>query len=226
MAHGAQVASVAVRPLVALSARAPSPMEEDPTPVSVHMPANHPPVSNLIAPTNAEPAPADAQAPATDISMASEDKSEASYDPLFDDYPDPSLPEPDATAPLGDVSTLDGLLSIPETFDLALPGGPDMPLWDDISAPNTLPLPAAPLREYPRNLAPQMPPLLEGSRAQEMSPDVLMTASIDGQVIIWDRRVLDSRGVGRLPMNNGTPPWCVSVSSASASIHRIKLTAI
>ena len=40
---------------------------------------------------------------------------------------------------------------------------------------------------------------------------VLMTASIDGQVILWDTRVnAPGYGVGRLWMSERTPPWCVS----------------
>ncbi|KNZ71808.1 Transcription factor SPT8 [Termitomyces sp. J132] len=55
------------------------------------------------------------------------------------------------------------------------------------------------------------PPLLDSATYATYSPDILMTASIDGQIIIWDRRIdtLGS-GVGRLWMSEKTPPWCLS----------------
>ena len=58
------------------------------------------------------------------------------------------------------------------------------------------------------------PPILDPLSYTMFSPDVLMTASIDGQVMLWDRRVhTPGRGVGRLWMSEKTPPWCVSVRS-------------
>jgi hypothetical protein len=58
------------------------------------------------------------------------------------------------------------------------------------------------------------PPLLNASAYATYSPDLLMMASIDGQVILCDRRVNSTGGggVGRLEMNEKTPPWCLSVS--------------
>ena len=45
-------------------------------------------------------------------------------------------------------------------------------------------------------------------------PDLLMTTFTDGQFIIWNRRVQTSRkGIGRLWVNEKTPPWCLSVSA-------------
>lgn len=56
------------------------------------------------------------------------------------------------------------------------------------------------------------PPILDPTSYAAFSADVLMTASIDGQVILWDRRVhTPGRGVGRLWMGEKTPPWCMSV---------------
>lgn len=60
------------------------------------------------------------------------------------------------------------------------------------------------------------PPLLDSAIYSAYSPDILMTASIDGQLMIWDRRVdIPGSGVGRLWMSEKTPPWCLSVYSLS-----------
>ncbi|KAG8902961.1 Transcription factor spt8 [Tulasnella sp. 403] len=45
---------------------------------------------------------------------------------------------------------------------------------------------------------------------EEVSMDVVMTAQIDGQVLLWDRRV--GTRTMRLEMGEKSPPWCVSVS--------------
>ncbi|KAI0362130.1 WD40 repeat-like protein [Trametes cingulata] len=55
------------------------------------------------------------------------------------------------------------------------------------------------------------PPILDPSTYASFSPDLLMTAHVDGQVILWDRRVqTPGKGVGRLWMSEKTPPWCMS----------------
>lgn len=57
------------------------------------------------------------------------------------------------------------------------------------------------------------PPVLDSTAYGAFSPDVLMTASVDGSIVLWDTRVnTPGKGVGRLEMSNKTPPWCVSVS--------------
>lgn len=59
--------------------------------------------------------------------------------------------------------------------------------------------------------APNAPPVLDPVSYNAFSPDLLMTAAIDGQVMLWDRRVHSlGVGVGRLPMGEKTRPWCVS----------------
>jgi len=59
------------------------------------------------------------------------------------------------------------------------------------------------------------PPLVDPTEFSNYSPDLLMTAFIDGQVILWDRRASTSgKGVGRLWMSDKTPPWCLSVSTS------------
>ncbi|KAJ7095147.1 WD40 repeat-like protein [Mycena belliarum] len=70
----------------------------------------------------------------------------------------------------------------------------------------------------PRAIAPpkNAPPLLESATSGSFSRDVLMTASIDGQVILWDKRVhTPGTGVGRLWMSEKTPPWCLSACWSS-----------
>ncbi|KAJ1309760.1 hypothetical protein OPQ81_006526 [Rhizoctonia solani] len=56
-------------------------------------------------------------------------------------------------------------------------------------------------------------PTLNPEMYERYSHNVLMTAAIDGQITIWDRRVAGSTpgsGVGRLEIPERTPPWCVS----------------
>ncbi|KAJ7499172.1 WD40-repeat-containing domain protein [Mycena latifolia] len=70
----------------------------------------------------------------------------------------------------------------------------------------------------PRAIAPpkNAPPLLDAATSGAFSADVLMTASIDGQVILWDKRVYTpGTGVGRLWMSEKTPPWCLSACWSS-----------
>lgn len=45
-----------------------------------------------------------------------------------------------------------------------------------------------------------------------LSPDIVMTAYIDGQVLLWDRRNPSQSKPLRLEMGEKSPPWCVSVS--------------
>jgi len=78
--------------------------------------------------------------------------------------------------------------------------------------PNT----SQPLRAVPSTKPPPKgaPPLFDPSEYATYSPDLLMTAFIDGQVILWDRRAnTPGKGVGRLWMSDKTPPWCLSVCS-------------
>ncbi|KAF7331824.1 MT-A70-domain-containing protein [Mycena kentingensis (nom. inval.)] len=83
------------------------------------------------------------------------------------------------------------------------------PLFDD--EPETTPqvkqqtgTPALPSRAIAHNA----PPLLDSNINASFSPDILLTAAIDGQVMLWDRRAQNS--VGRLWMSEKTPPWCLS----------------
>lgn len=112
-------------------------------------------------------------------------KSDGSYDPLFDE------PEADVIPELTNGSQDRGM-------DLSLPGTVPNPHFN---------------RHMPSSTVPKnAPPLLDPHTYSTYSSDVLMTASIDGQIFLWDRRVeTHGKGVGRLFMNERTPPWCVSV---------------
>ncbi|KAF7353011.1 MT-A70-domain-containing protein [Mycena venus] len=77
--------------------------------------------------------------------------------------------------------------------------------FQDFAPP--IPKPVAP---PPRAIAPpkNAPPLLDAATCSAFSSDILMTASIDGQVILWDKRAnTPGTGVGRLWMSEKTPPW-------------------
>lgn len=64
--------------------------------------------------------------------------------------------------------------------------------------------------------APGAPPPLDPVSYSAFSPDILMTAAIDGQVMLWDRRVhTPGYGVGSLPLGEKTRPWCVSVNNSN-----------
>ncbi|KAL0581581.1 Transcription factor spt8 [Marasmius crinis-equi] len=55
------------------------------------------------------------------------------------------------------------------------------------------------------------PPLLDSERYRTFSPDILMSVAIDGQIMLWDKRVhTPGQGVGRLGLSDKTPPWCLS----------------
>ena len=77
-----------------------------------------------------------------------------------------------------------------------------------------MPPPITPTLPQPQRaaIAPKnAPPILDPLTYASFSSDVLMTASIDGQVILWDRRAhTPGHGVGRLWMGEKTPPWCMS----------------
>ncbi|KAI0683697.1 WD40-repeat-containing domain protein [Cytidiella melzeri] len=125
-------------------------------------------------------------------------KSDISYDPLFDDDPD------------ADVGEYTGYQSQPqqpqpELSQLSMPGGPTTAQPSLPSGRQAVGTGAA--APAPKNA----PPVLDSLSYTMFSSDVLLTASIDGQVMLWDRRVhTPGRGVGRLWMSEKTPPWCVS----------------
>lgn len=123
-------------------------------------------------------------------------KSDASYDPLFDD-------EPDADGEADNDNTQSSNFSQMTTQPASLPG----------MAGSSSFMPSAKTADSKSSISHSRgPPTLDSAAYAEYSADVLMTASIDGQVVLWDRRVnTPGKGVGRLEMSDKTPPWCVSV---------------
>lgn len=153
-------------------------------------------------PTLTQPEPtADLSATDTQHAQDSDAKSEMSYDPLFDD-------ESDADGePNSGTKT-----QTQESHGLSVPSSHSDP---SIFAVPSQPMPQPTGRLVSSSVAApkNAPPLLDPVGYSTFSPDVLMTASIDGQVILWDKRVnTPKKGVGRLEMSEKTPPWCVSVS--------------
>ncbi|KIP09536.1 hypothetical protein PHLGIDRAFT_29015 [Phlebiopsis gigantea 11061_1 CR5-6] len=123
-----------------------------------------------------------------------DDGEKSDYDPLFDEDPD-----------------ADGDMNMQLIAQLP----PHMQPNGLVAAP---PVPLNPPPIEPRSLAhssvaapANAPPLLDPVTYCSFSPDILMTAAIDGQVMLWDRRIHSpGQGVGRLPMAEKTRPWCVS----------------
>jgi transcriptional activator SPT8 len=117
-------------------------------------------------------------------------KSETSYDPLFDDdeleVENGQTHAPNSESTLS-VPKVEGVTPATETTDLPA-------------------IQATTLSKKPTI------PLLDSATYGEYSMDILLAASIDGQVVLWDRRAHNSRGVGRLEMGEKCPPWCLSVS--------------
>lgn len=114
--------------------------------------------------------------------IAEDTKSEASFHSLFDDEPEP--PE---------VKN--------EGHDLALPSGrPNGTIQGSKWPVQSGLVPPAKKATFP---------LLDPVTYNDYSSDIFLAASIDGQVVLWDRR---AHGVGRLDMGDKCPPWCLSVS--------------
>ncbi|KZT42022.1 WD40 repeat-like protein, partial [Sistotremastrum suecicum HHB10207 ss-3] len=205
MAYGASVAPATAPPSDAFRSPTSSPIEQVP-PAITSQPRNTE-SSNVPASTK----PNDS----ADVQHNVELKSEASYDPLFDEpdlenaegafFDRParssfSSPEKPAPAP-----------QKPAPSGLAVPGEPVAQFRTGKPVTNT----NASTGGHYRN------PVLDSSMAAKFSHDVLLTAAIDGQVILWDRRVQSPSGggVGRLEMADKTPPWCVSACWSSDGMH-------
>ncbi|KAH9063329.1 WD40 repeat-like protein [Lactarius vividus] len=160
VAHGAQLAALAVRPLS----------------------SDYP---------NGSHDPAEAR---SQLAVDADAHSEA--DSLFGDEPD-AEGEPDNTSPEGASSAPP--LSVPSA-------GPPHPLPAPLAIQSPKPPPIA--APAPKNA----PPILDAASFGAFSPDIIMTAAMDGQVVLWDCRVPSGAGygVGRLWMSEKTPPWCLS----------------
>lgn len=127
-----------------------------------------------------------------------DDDEKSEYDPLFDEEPD------------GDGDSrmqLNNQNKNPMKPNGLAPVAPSNPIPLEQRTPTGMGVAAAP----------NAPPVLDPVTYANFSPDILMTAAIDGQVMLWDRRVHSpGYGVGRLPMGEKTRPWCVSVSNHSS----------
>ncbi|KAF8651463.1 hypothetical protein AX16_004762 [Volvariella volvacea WC 439] len=194
IAHNSQLAALAVRPQYPDwidPAPAVVPQSTDTTDSPSSAENAEPDLAPSPQPTPAPPAPSAPSAsspPATGQNASDADtKSEASFDPLFDEEAE------------------DEEFSIPPASQAVA---------SKRAIPSNAPPPPRPPPAPPREVVPPpkgAPLLLDPVTYSTFSPDLLMTASIDGQIIFWDRRVNASgTGVGRLWLNEKTPPWCLS----------------
>ncbi|KAI0054140.1 WD40 repeat-like protein [Auriscalpium vulgare] len=133
-------------------------------------------------------------------------KSDASMNSLFDDEPD-AEGEPD-NSPISSAiqsgKAPQSALPIPSTG-----AGPKLQLPSSgVKSESTSRLAMPSPAPVPKNA----PPVLDPVTFQSFSSDILMTAAMDGQIVLWDCRVASGsgRGVGRLWLSDKTPPWCLS----------------
>ncbi|OCF30840.1 transcriptional activator SPT8 [Kwoniella heveanensis BCC8398] len=153
----------------------------------------------------------------------------------------PSLVPTSAPTPLRDVSPTQAA-SKAKPFGLALPGQakpPSVAAPAPVTAPPSPQKPTAPssVVEQPTPASSSAPlfvphtsvagpshsrqaasqiPLLSPTSYKAFSDDILLTSSMDGQVVVIDRRVPNyegtGAGVGRLQPGERAPPWCMSAS--------------
>jgi hypothetical protein len=122
-------------------------------------------------------------------------KSEGSYDPLFDDAEGMGGSGPSSRAPTANATQSETPLQ-----GLSLPG-------QSASLDGLRTAFAPPPVVNPRKHGAL---LLDAAKYADFSKDVLMTATFDGSVLLWDRRELGK--VGRLE-NDRAPPWCLAVGA-------------
>ena len=82
------------------------------------------------------------------------------------------------------------------------------------SAPAPAPAQRTPARPLPKPMFGSMSmPWQYDADVSRFSSDVLLTSTLSGQVLLWDRRVDNKAkpGVRALPLPPHTPPWCTSV---------------
>jgi len=117
-------------------------------------------------------------------------------DSLFGDEPD-AEGEPDDSP--------DGAPPAPSLLSIPSAGLASASLPASLAGAKPAPVPAP----APKNA----PPILDASSYATFSQDIIMTAAMDGQVVLWDCRAPSGPGygVGRLWMSEKTPPWCLSV---------------
>ncbi|KAJ7581459.1 WD40 repeat-like protein [Mycena floridula] len=120
---------------------------------------------------------------ASEVPQDSDARSDGSFDPLFDGMSDEEEEPPSGPA-------FPGMSNL-----ITMPKGSQKPIH------------RASISQVPKNA----PPILEPSYYSTFSPDLFITSCIDGQVILWDKRAhTPGSGVGRLPLHEKTPPWCLS----------------
>ncbi|GJE87157.1 WD40 repeat-like protein [Phanerochaete sordida] len=180
--HGSQLTAIGVRPL-STDFNGPSWIDQSRYAFGPPMSSNMLKQEDVGEPMVQDQPPFDSMIPMPD----DDDKSD--FDPLFDD--------PDADGDMG----------------MHLGAQPPVPKSEPSNPPPMQPAtqPQQPRQPVVWGNAPNAPPVLDPVSYNAFSPDVLMTAAIDGQVMLWDRRVHSlGAGVGRLPMGEKTRPWCVS----------------
>jgi transcriptional activator SPT8 len=233
-AHGAQLVGVAVRPLNTLSRRlssissaglgGESEVFSDTVAIRSHKTLGGTPTSaNVGMYPNAvnkahghQQQTLNASASQNGISNTStqdsDAKSDTSFDPLFDDEPDPDGEGKNPPAPDGSA----GRTKSSHKESAASSGHASLAIPETGSSDPTTQAQAA--RSWSSSVAPpkNAPPLLSGENSCTFSPDILMISAIDGQIMLWDKRVdTPGKGVGRLWLSEKTPPWCVSVRTRS-----------
>ncbi|KAI0273745.1 WD40-repeat-containing domain protein [Gloeopeniophorella convolvens] len=199
VAHSAQLAALAVRPLSSDYPNTPPQLTQVKILPDIMAslgsgPPGRPSQSTAVEVTLGKTAgPPEAQSHPSDADADAQ--SEA--DSLFGDEPD-AEGEPDIP-PVAPASAPPPL-SIPS----AGPAPPTLAASNVVPSPRPPPAPAP----APKNA----PPILDSPSYAAFSSDVIMTAAMDGQVVLWDCRVPSGagHGVGRLWMSEKTPPWCLS----------------
>jgi transcriptional activator SPT8 len=150
------------------------------------------------------------------------------FDPLFDDED----ADGETVIPSGEV-TMAGTPAINDMVPpspakpkpgsgLALPGSKPIKQEAPVSAvPSSAPSGSStPLFNMPQPVASSSKtaaaniPILSPADFRAFSDDIFLTSSMDGQVVLIDRRVPDyggsNGGVGRLQPSEKAPPWCMS----------------
>ncbi|KAH7889346.1 WD40 repeat-like protein [Phlebopus sp. FC_14] len=212
-AHGAQLVGIASRPLNALS-------QSFSPPSSAGEPGAYAVASNIPfrkGENNTSAASASTSQKQISKQPTQDDsRSDTSFDPLFDDEPDADGDADDIPAP--DSGTGQVMGSHRETTASSGHGGLAVP-----NAASSYPQqPQQTSRSLQTSVAPpkNAPPLLSAEKSATFSPDILMIAAIDGQIMLWDKRVnTPGKGVGRLWMSEKTPPWCVSACWSTDGMH-------
>lgn len=243
--HGAQLTTIAVRPLGSPMPSAYNPYDGSNT------------VVNASAMTASRPRNGKVNGVNSSEDGDAEGDTDNDYDPLFDDEGDggdaalnpnqqqPPPPPQYVPPPPGQLRRAD----LPQApFNIAAYTYPGQPNGNGNSNSNGAPVPSftpvpptsipLPTQPAPTPAQLQMPgtlssfltvgyqpppvvkrtPVMDPVTYRDLSPDIFMTAGIDGQITIWDRRATTG-GVGRLELPEKTPPWCQSVGHLLPLLH-------